>query len=175
MAFAITNRIINVAPNWTAAVQSTQYQFVSTATSTSVNAGAGSRYFEFADYTATGPIPLASQVSTGAIGDFGFESKSIRALVYLKSYTTTSTTAVPVVTLEAATSTGYAPVYVLDAKTHYHGTSTAPASFTLWGTFPLVAGVRYARINFRHEGATSTEGAPLATFSTAVDAIIQAV
>lgn len=175
MAFAITNKTINVAPDWVAVGQSTDYQFVSTATSTSVNGGAGSRYFEYADYTATGPIPLASQVSTGTIGDFGGDYRNVRGYVYLKAYTSTSTTAVPVVILEAATSTGYSPVYMLDSKTLYHGTSTSPAAVLLWGNMPILGGARYARINFRLEGTTSTDGAPLAGFSTGLDAIIQAV
>lgn len=188
MAFAITNRVINVAPDWTSVSKSTDFQFVSTATSTSVNVGAGSRYFEYADYTTTGPIPLATQVSTGTIGDHGSEYKNYRALIYFKQYapstaTATSTAAVatpalPVVALEVATSTGYSPVYVIDwrnvppASTAVGSTGSGGPSLTLWGTVPITAGARFARINFY--GRDSATAVALSC-STALDAIIEAV
>jgi len=163
MAFAITNRAINNAGAWPGSDHSTGRQFTATATSTT----ASGRYFEYADFTSTGPIPLATMVSAGAAGDFASDYQSIRAFVYMKSLT--GTTGPPmVVNLEAATSTAYTPHYVLDTKM-VSGTSTA-AAFKLTGVSPISGGLRYARVTF----IAATTSAAVSS-ATAVDAMIEAV
>lgn len=182
MALAITNKILNLPTDFISIDGSTQNQFPATGTSTSVAAA----YQEFRDYTTTGSIPLASQVSAGAIGDFGVARRAYRALIYFKSFvpsTATSTgpagvTAVgPVVALEAATSTAYSPVYVLDQRV-LAGGSTAigstgaggPVMF-LFGMMPLLVGAQFARINFYAGGAVASQ----LSSSTGLDALIQGV
>lgn len=185
MALAITNKVINLPPHFVGIGESTNNQYPSTTTATSTSIS--SYYFEFADYTTTGAIPLATQVAAGSVGDFQVEHHAFRALCYFKQYgaataTTTSTAARltqggPLVTLEAATSTGYQPLYILDhkllpsdASTSLNSTGAGGPCVFMFGMVPISAGARYARINFYTNGQAVTQAS-----STALDVIIQAV
>lgn len=183
MALDITNKVLNLPTDFMGIDGSTANQFPATGTATSVAAA----YQEFRDYTTTGPIPLASQVSAGAIGDFGTERRVYRALIYFKRFvpsTATSTGPVavstnvgPLVTLEAATSTGYSPVYVLDQRllgggsTSFGSTGSGGPSMFMFGMMPILAGARYARINFYAGGAPAGQ----LSSSTGLDVLLQGV
>lgn len=175
MAFAITNRAINLAPDFLRVGQSTSNQYVSTATSTS----GASPYFEFADYTSTGPIPLTTQMNAGGIGDFLAPRQGYQAFIYFKNFTTgatsTGTVGGPVVTLECATSTSFTGnFYVIDSKMLPGSTTTSTGfmpSVSLSGVVPVVGGAQYARVNFYGVGISGFAGSS----STGLDCIIQAV
>lgn len=173
MAFAITNKTINVAPDWSSIGRSTDFQFVSTATATSTSNA--NRYFELGDYTSTQYIPASSQDGTiaGGIGDFGAAHLNYRAQVWLKSLTTTSTSGNGLVHLFVATSTAFSPQIPI-ASQPVPTTSTS-AAMTLWGTAPLSGGYQYARIGFTFTGSTTGGAINTATFGAGIDAIITAV
>lgn len=186
MAFAITNKTINIPTDFIAVEQSTSnMQVVSTATSTSLG---GSPHWELADYTTTGPIPLQGQVVTGSIGDMGAAYRTFRAYVNFKSlvYGTATSTAFsggPLVTLEVATSTAAwvgagssgpgINFQILDSKLVYMTTNTstgATQSMVLFGQTALVAGAQFARVNFANLNGLGGGNSS----STAVDVIIEA-
>lgn len=196
MGFAITNKVMNQGPSWTAIGASTSVaQFASTTTTTSTSLGYSHQ--EFADYTTTGMIPLSTQVQAGSVGDFGTPRLQYRAYVDFKAYTlglatATSTTASlpltpigPLMTLECATSTGYQPLYTIDWKylPNIAGTTSTALSSTstgsvnvggpstiLWGMVPNINGCQFARVNFY---PVSTGVAAAQSSSTQVDVIIE--
>ncbi len=193
MGFALTNKIMTIPTTWPAVFTSTSLaQFPSTTTTTSTSVS----FFhqEFADYTTTGMVPLSTQVQAGSVGDFRVAHNQYRALVYFKSFTPATATATstgaalpittvgPLMTLECATSTGYAPLYTIDWRYLPTGQSTAlyatstgslalggPTAY-LWGQVPISGGCQFARVNFY-----ATGGAAFNSSSTQLDCIIEGI
>jgi hypothetical protein len=169
-SFSFSNRGLDISPDFEGVgAPSTSAQITSTMTTT-LPAGSNAAHQEFQNFTATGPIPLATMVTAGNIGDFGAPRTDYRAWLNFKASTGFSTANVLFAFLETASSTGYAPTYTIAGGPVLGATSTdSSSSVFLFGQTPQNSGMQFARVNFFFF-STSAAGAA----STNVDAVIEA-
>jgi hypothetical protein len=167
--FQISNRGLDVSPDFeTIGAPSTSFQI--TSTMTTLPTGGNTAHEEFQNFTSTGPIPLATMVTAGGIGDFGAPRTDYRAMLLTKASTGQSTANILFVTLETASSTGYAPTYVIASAPIIGATSTDSSISTfLFGSTPQNSGMQFARVNFFAFSTSATIAA-----STNIDCIIEA-
>ncbi len=166
--FSLSNRNLEISPDFqTVGAPSTSAQIVST--TTSLPASSLAVHQEFMNYTATGSIPLASQVVAGGVGDFGAARLNYRAWVNLKATTGLSTANILFAFLETASSTGYAPTFTIATETLVGASSTdSSISVFMTGATPQNAGMQFARVNFSNFSTSATAGT-----STNIDVFIE--
>lgn len=168
-SFSFSNRGLDISPDFASiGAPSTSAQITSTMTTT-LPAGSNAAHQEFQNFTTTGSIPLATMVTAANIGDFGAARLDYRAWINIKASTGQSTANVLFATLETASSTGYAPTYVIDSKPVIGATSTdSSVSVFLFGQTPQNSGMQFARVNFFAFSTSAALGV-----STNVDCIIE--